>query len=181
MNDDDGKSMAHIMAERLAQSRFTEMMASAGVDPRRMSIEVLFYLPRDFLDAYAELWHRALGADDAGVDGRSAQQQEIGTTGKAQVKARENARGESYIREASGGGKKFKKYWLIRDSDLLDMKTRLDKRLRVIGREIRAELSGSDDALLSGESRPTCSRCSKIMRDDYRFCPSCGQDLRIAD
>lgn len=123
---DSGKTLQQLTAERMAESRFTDMMASAGVGTDSMALEVLYWMPRDFQDAYQEVYMGALKDTDGGAGGKGKTADAMGKLGKAAA--------------AKTTGKKYKKYWVIQDEELLELKTRIDKRLRGLAREIRGEL-----------------------------------------
>lgn len=98
----------------------------------------------------------------------------------------------------SGGGsskrKKYKKYWVIADEEALEIKDRVDKRLRGLARDIRRDIDELKAIRkMEAESQrarkmatigklpvkaeaPRC-RCGRIMRIDWDFCPFDGNKL----
>lgn len=127
-----GKSLTQLQAERMAEVMFTDLMASAGVGGAEMRRELMQWIPRDFASAYIAMTSRALKDTDGGAHGRGMGDSAKGELGKA-------AGG------GSGGGAKrrgYKKYWVVQDEKMLDLKSRVDKRLRSMAREISEELNG---------------------------------------
>jgi len=133
------------MAEELATKRFTDMMASAGVDHQRMALEVLFFLPPDFVNIYRELWYEGIGGkDDGGSSGRGRSAEENGKLGKARVPGGGSLGDgrKQRIHVSSGGAKRksYKEHWVVLDEDVLRIKDKVDKRLRAVARDAREEL-----------------------------------------
>jgi len=181
-----GKSLAHLQAERIAEDRFTAMMAAAGVPVHRMALEILYMLPRDFIDTYAELFTLALAGDDGGAGARGEAARQTGELGKAARKT------------AGGQGKKYKKYWTVKNDAALELKDRIDKRLRSIARELRmrmdeAEVFGrqveaSDRGLgkvqadVAGmTAMGSCSSCGRFCSRGWKFCANCGARIATGD
>jgi hypothetical protein len=185
-----GKTLVHLQAERMAQSMYAGFLAGAGVGYNQIAKEVLYFLPRDFLDIYEEVWHAGVaGKDDGGTGARGAAQAETGRVGKA---ATRNVPGGMQI--SSGGAKRkgYKKYWVIADEEALELKDRLDKRLRGLAREARAELADirarrqqvagegtGESGLVAGRTRGVdrgrCSECGRLIGAGWKFCPNDGQ------
>lgn len=171
----EGKTLVQLQAERMADQKFTEMMAAAGVHPDRMALEVMYWLPKDFLDLYQELYIRALRNTDGGTGERGKAAQETADLAKAKRKT------------TGGGGKKFKRYWVIADETVLDMKTKVDKRLRAIARDMRGELEELDfhrereekstrqeRSKLNSPVISACPECKIIVSKVWNYCPKCG-------
>lgn len=176
-----GKTLVQMQAERIAQTRFTEMMSAAGVSVDRMALEVMYWLPQDFMDLYQELYMRGLRNTDGGTAERGQAATETGELGKAPRKT------------AGGQGKKFKRYWTIADEQALALKEKIDKRLRSITRDIRDELTELDFYRVRGE-RPesaaelkkegrrvlnSCAGCGIITSPTWNWCPKCGIELKL--
>jgi hypothetical protein len=143
-----GKSVSQLHAERIAERMFTDMMASAGVPVNRMAMEVLYFMPRQFRDAYVSLFRKALRGDDSGVDESGRRNDSVGVLGKAsgkndssgrqpngEVRRTEFAPGQTAA--ISGRGKKFQRHWTIEDERAFQVKELIDKRLRGMAREIQ--------------------------------------------
>lgn len=169
-----GKTLVHLQAEAMAEKRFTEMMASAGVGYNQMAKELLFFLPKAFLDAYEQLWYRGFaGKDDGGTGARGAATAEQARVGKASGKGLQGL----------GGAKRktYKKYWVIADEAALEVKDRMDKRLRGMAREIKDMLAGIDeDARRGGDGVSRCAECGRILQAGWKFCPNDGTDRSIS-
>ena len=166
MGNAAGKSMAHLQAELMADKMFTDMMASAGVPVNRMQMELMYFIPRQFRDAYIVLFRKAMKGDDsdAGAAGlRNARVGELGrsagkndSSGVESLSAEERANGEQrsrrrtdlatgQTRSVNGSrGKKYKKYWTIEDERAFELKELVDKRLRGLAREIQEKIAAWD-------------------------------------
>lgn len=146
--------------------RIAEISAAAGVPHSRASLEVLYYLPTDFLAKYSELFNSCLRLDSGGVGGSPEEQP-----------ARVSGVWKGKLPGVTGGGKRYKEFWIVRDDDLLELKKRVDKRLRAIGREIGVDLKASTEDKGQGDElhgRVRCTRCGRIMARDWNFCAQCG-------
>ena len=163
----EGKSLQHLMAEKMAESRFTEMMASAGVGASQMALQLMFFLPKEFRDTYEDLWHRAYaGKDDGGVNARGSADAEAAIVGKASGKGLPGL----------GGAKRktYKRYWVIADDQAVELKVRIDKRLRAMAREIRQELAAGERL---NTAITSCEVCGRRARSDWSYCPYDGSHL----
>lgn len=164
-----GKTMLHLQAEAMAEKRFIERMASAGVGYNQLAKEVFFFLPRSFLEAYEQLWYKGLaGKDDGGTGQRGQATEEQARVGKASGKGLQGL----------GGAKRktYKKYWVIADEHALEVKDKVDKRLRQMARMIALELAkgpGEDETA----GRPACGGCGRIVQVGWKYCPNCGSGI----
>jgi hypothetical protein len=157
--------------------RMAELMSSGGLGYNQISQEILYLLPRDFIDAYIHVWEMALGPAGGG-DARGAQLARDANLGKHKTETAYKGK-----RIGAGGGgqaKRFKKFFVIRDDKALQLKGRMDRRLRNMAREMMLYIDGSRltaDGEGSGEGGGRaiqCSKCGKIMVEGYRFCPYDG-------
>lgn len=148
--------MTEILDDRL-RVRLAEIRSAAGVPHSQVSMEVLYFLPKDFLDKYVEVFTRALKAD-SGESVRNNSQQQAGDLGKATGRGAKPAK------------RRWKKSFIVQDEKLLLVKTQVDKRLRALAREMATLLEGGD------VEKPTaqCSSCRTILRTSWRYCPQCG-------
>lgn len=154
------------------RARLAEIRASAGVPHSQISLEVLYFLPKGFLDSYAELFSKAVKSD-GGSDAQGQRAANDGELGKAQTK---NGGG------AKTNGRRYKRTFVVLDENALELKTRVDKRLRSLAKQIRAELDLTKrerDVLAQGRKAEQCGQCRGFMQDGWRFCPLCGRDRRI--
>jgi hypothetical protein len=165
---DDGGHENRRYREQLDEAvtrRIAEIASAAGVPHARASLEVLYYLPKDFLQRYTELFDACLKLDSGGVGGHGGEGENQVAHVSSQYRGRRPMVG--------AGGKRYKEYWVVKSDDLLDAKRRVDKRLRQIGRDIAFELSGSEEG--KDEARVRCGRCGRILGRDWNFCAGCGQ------
>lgn len=140
------------------RSRLAEIRASAGVPHAQISLDVLYFLPERFLRAYADMFTKALKAD-GGEDQRARSQAEAGEVGKAPG--------------GSGGGRRYKKTFVVLDEKALDLKSQIDKRLRMVGREIETILTGG--SMEKQDIR--CPSCGAFVQARWKFCPMEGARL----
>lgn len=145
--------------------RIAEIASAAGVPHSRAALEVLYYLPKDFLDRYAELFNASLRLDSGGMGSRGVDEQP--------VKVSSEYRGKRPMTGA--GGKRYKEYWVVLSDEALDIKKKVDKRLRGLAREIAGDLRMGDTDDESGNGqRVKCGRCGQFLAGSWKFCPECG-------
>lgn len=140
------------------RTRLAEIRAAAGVPHAQLSLDVLYYLPKGFLDAYAELFTRAVKADGGESARNDAQQQQAGV-GKAAGPGAKPAK------------KRYKKTFVVQDEKMLLVKTMVDKRLRNLAREMQTLLAGGDVEVAT----EMCVSCHTIVKSSWRYCPHCGK------
>lgn len=80
------KTVVHLQAELMAEKMFTDLMASAGVNVNRMQVELMYFIPKQFRDAYIRLFRKALKGDDSDAGARGEQNHRVGILGKASGK-----------------------------------------------------------------------------------------------
>ncbi len=163
------------------QRLFADLMASAGVDTNRAAIQVLFYLPPAFVRAYEELFMGALriAGEGAGAGG------EAQALGKAPSGTPGSKGNKTQLK--GGAGKKYKNSWFIVSDEVLELKARIDKRLRKMGKEIEGDLedirlNGNGVEGSQGEGRgrgwgKVCQKCGKLRKEDWTYCPDDGNLL----
>jgi len=123
--------------------------------------------PQAFLEAYELLYIETYGSgaivqDDNHIHG----------TGKAQ-----RGRTKSSDVETRGGAVQKKKLSasqknVIKSQRAFNEKTKIDKRLRRIGKEILVYLN--HEAQTRPDFYMKCTKCKKHAEDDWQFCPRCG-------
>jgi len=123
--------------------------------------------PQAFLEAYELLYVETYGSgaivqDDNHIHG----------SGKAQ-----RGRVKSSEVETRGGAVQKKKLSasqknVIKSQRAFNEKTKIDKRLRRMGKEIYDYLNKEAKSPVEWWMR--CSKCKKHAEDDFRFCPRCG-------
>jgi len=161
------QTLQAMQVQQMAERRLTDMMADAGVDSSRMSQEVLWFLPRDFVNAYSEIFYAAFaGKDDGGTGARGRAVAEEVAVGRASGKGLQGL----------GGAKRktYKKYWVIADENAVSIKENADKRLRALARDMRRGLEQDGQV---NEGLPTCGGCRRFIEAAWKFCPNCGEGL----
>lgn len=146
------------------RSRLAEIRAAAGVPHSQISMEVLYFLPKGFLDQYAEMFSAAVKSD-GGSSAAGARARQDGELGKA--------RGTG----AKTTGRKYKKTFVVMDEKALELKTRVDKRLRMLAREIEGELASKGKGDEGGKKMMACGGCRGFIQSQWAYCPRCGARL----
>lgn len=126
-----------------------------------------YLTPASFLDAYQLLFIETYGSGAIYQDPNS-----IHGAGKAQ-------RGRTDTRqvETRGGAVQKKKLSasqknVVKSQRAFNEKTKIDKRLRKLGKEIYDYLN--KEALHPTQWWMRCSKCKKHAEDEWLFCPRCG-------
>lgn len=133
-------------------------------------------LPADFLRTYSSLFSAALKAD-GGESSRAKFQEEAAKVGKKKVLGK-NGNGPT----VQGGAKRFKRNWVIQDERMLALKTRMDKRIRSLAREIYEEMldiAESSGASVLNRRTPIglqCCSCKMFIDTGWKYCPQCGHN-----
>lgn len=163
-------TIVQLQAKVMAEKMFTDMMASAGVDHRRMAQELLFFLPRGFCDAYEQLWYRGVAAK--GTDGGSDER------GRSNLAKAELGRAQGGGKGGAGKRRSHKRYWVIADEQALEVKDRIDKRLRGLAREIHEELRAIDGGeVRERKAARMCDECGRLAGEGWKYCPHCGSSI----
>lgn len=142
------------------RSRLAEIRAAAGVPHAQVSLDVLYFLPEKFLNAYADMFTKALRAD-GGEDARARSQHEAGEVGKAT--------GHHF----GGSPRRYKKAFVVLDERALELKSTIDKRLRAVAREIETILAGGE----AQKKEVRCPSCGAYVQARWNFCPVEGSRL----
>lgn len=154
--------------------RMTEIAAAGGIDRGRLSIEVLFLLPPQFVRMYQSIFDAAL---DDPVKPQLAANKDEGRI-KAKGKPRDDLKARSM-----GGAKKGKRsvsgYWPVRDEDAMKIKDLLDRRIvRAVGQAVddlklirAARNEGRTYVGRPSVGQPQCPACGKFMKEDWVRCP----------
>lgn len=161
-----GKSLSQLQAEQMASRMFADLMSSAGVGSYRIGQELMWMIPRAFLDAYEELFTRAFGSrDDGGANLRGQAAASSGVLQKGKTAAKTN-------------GKRYKKHWVIADENAMRLREKVDKRLRALAREIHEGLVEEDGGSRGNNARQrVCKRCGRMAAIDWVFCPQDGSRI----
>lgn len=171
-----------------------EVMASAGVGYGRISIEALYLLPTEFTQAYVRMFEQALKEGPSG-GGSGDKNPLVGARDRPKL-TRGTGRGDrppgvaldmdpsKGKGAASGGGKRHREHWTIRDERALRLKGRIDRELLGLVEEIRLGMKRSGEKSSSraaGEgsgpdsSQCTGATCRRMMKTGWTWCPWCGQ------
>lgn len=156
------------------RKRLADIRASAGVPHNQVALEVLYMLPGDFLRQYSALFSAALKSD-GGESARAQQQQDGAVVGKTKSLGK-TGRGPT----VQGGQRRWKQAWTVQDDRMLALKTRIDKRIRAIGREIHEDMLDLTEGAAQLESRRhiglQCCSCKTFLDAGWKFCPQCGHN-----
>lgn len=192
--------MAHLSTEDRVRRRVAEILSAAGIPSSAIALQSLFLMPPDFADAYQELFHRALrGAEGEGsgtgvgaggglgsgewVDEEKAEAMEARIRAERRGTAPPGMRTKSgqetaslHARRGVGKGRRHRTVWTVRDERALEMKGRIDRKLRRLGRELRGFLGDEGETLAA--RRCSGRSCKRFVELEWRFCPHCGADQR---
>lgn len=154
------------------RTRLAEIMSSAGLGYNQIALEILYLLPKDFVEKYIELFEKALGPTGGKAPGDTMARE--GELGRAHTVTRK--KGEMVGAGAGAGGKRYKKIFVVRDERALELKGRIDRRLRAIARDIRVGIEVQAGEKV-GETAKQCGKCGRIYVMNYNFCPQDGKAL----
>lgn len=161
---DDKELLPTELEERMRRAILADMAQAGGWPEGRLSMEVLYLLPRDFINSYIQLFHTALKEQAPVVSGKGMDSVGAGKA-KGAASGLQTGRGKNGTRlQAQGGGKKYKTQWMINSERALAKKQRIDAQLR----ELAIEMSRQ------GGEAGQCRKCRKFLRAAWKFCPGCG-------
>lgn len=143
------------------RSRLAQIRASAGVPHAQIALDVLYFLPKAFLDQYSDMFTRAVKAD-GGESVRNQSQLDSAEVGKASG-------------TGAKPGRRYKKTFVVLDERALDLKSAIDKRLRMVARDIENVLAGAEVE----KSSSRCGSCGTFIQNRWKFCPMDGSSLSI--
>lgn len=147
------------MLDDKVRQRLAEIRAAAGVPHSQISLEVLYFLPERFIRAYGDLFTHALKSD-GGEDSRARSQAQAGDLGKATGKGAKE-------------GRRYKKGFVVLNERLLDQKSAIDKRLRMMARDIEAVMLGQE----IHKAPQRCPSCGTFVQGRWKYCPMEGTAL----
>jgi len=160
-----------------------ELRASGGVTRSVVAIQVMYCLPDSFVIAYEQLFDTATSGAIGAVSGKGVEQDK--GSGRATGKKNGIVLGSETGLQASGGGKQWRNPTDFLGSDrALALKTAVDRELAGLATRIFGELrlKGTDPAETGrgNAGSPKCkgSGCGRFVKREWRFCPSCGLELR---
>lgn len=141
--------------EHEVRKRLAEALSQQGMGQARISIEVLYMLPPDFIDAYSELYNRALRLDIA---------VSAGDPDSIPVK-----QGRAHQIGPAVQGKKYREHWQIADEQAFARKRKVDRELRrLVGKMRRGDWE-------KGKAR--CGGCGRWVELRWAYCAYCGGKL----
>jgi len=162
-----------------------ELSASGGLAQNRVSLEVLYLLPTEFIEQYTILFFEALREDAKGTDLEArAGEMTVKVSDVKNAKERKRVRREegrenegAVARGAQGEGtKRYRNAWVIRNERALELKGVIDRRLRELTEDI---ISGLEGKALELNSRKCKARgCGRYVKNEWRYCPSCGSGTK---
>lgn len=154
----------------MKQTRVADLMTRHS--PQDVAREVLMMLPRDFVDMYEALFLRAFQGHDGTAqpppDGGVMRAHGRGTRTRvtsSQTETIPSAHPSTSGTRAIG----------VASEVALEMKSRVDRKLRVIARSLRRSLNDIDDG--SVRYRRCVGKCGKIGEADWNWCPRCGSPM----
>lgn len=193
-----GRTPQEVIRDQV-RTQVQELLSSAGVDQGRVALEVLYWMPVEFLEDYRDLFMRALHLGD-GDDRDKAGADE----GRLVKKVKPEIRGKKGGMHATGGGKRYKTEWVVKDEKAMDVKRRVDNKLKNLvrqlqgmdgmdgmdagrGRQSRGSRGGhgsspgeypreaeggiSEVPITGGKVLRKCKGCGRIMKGDWVRCP----------
>jgi hypothetical protein len=175
------------------EKKLADAVSSGGISFSRVAVELVYLLPDDFQFWYARLFHTALVGADGGASSRAEADRKKGEVQRAggqpvssvkrggRIKTGESTRAHGRAAKSTGG---FRGLWAIGDERALRLKARVDKRLRAISRDIKAELEemvNEDGRIKTGGEKGEggkkiniCTRCKRFLEETWNYCPACG-------
>jgi hypothetical protein len=157
------------------RKRLAEIMSSGGLGYNQISLEILYLLPEEFIGRYIWLWEKALGPAGSG---EAAGRQAARNGGLGLARTRTEKKGVVPT-GASPTQKKWKRMGLsVRDEKALELKDRIDRRLRAIARDIRAyEVEG----MMAKQQTAQCISCRRMGDPNWKFCPYDGSLMNVIE
>lgn len=145
--------------------------------------EVIRALPDSFLTVYEALWVKSMDAGDGTsnhpLSGRGSDLEMPG--GKATGQWRVSSGEVTTVGKRNGPELKTvgKTARTMRDERAFRLKTKIDKRLRQMAREISAFLENRE---VRGATQRICAgKCKRIGEKDWSYCPNCSSPMRELD
>lgn len=178
--------------------RLAEIMSAGGVGYNQISREILYMLPREFIDRYIQLWELSLGPEVNNTQDMTRD----GELGRAKTQTR--VKGQVPGAGSGGVSKKYRTSgFRLRSERAFELKGRIDRRLRSIARELRLELSDIEARANGGTGHRTntaerthaekstavktnatesthrkrCIVCRRYGSNSWNFCPNDGHAM----
>jgi len=169
------------MEDDLVRQREIEDARAEGYAAGRENAKVKLTFLSDELRMMPAVWVEAYGALIAGALSDGLEGRRVSDnppvkpkvvrvrTKTSQVETRGLASRAKPSRPPSSGG--------VRSERLLALKSRIDRRLRVLAREIRNEIEGRENVNVVRR----CTKCKKYGEDTWAWCPYDGSPMQSDD
>lgn len=170
-NEDEERRLVEALTQLFGEVRNSEKVVVEFGD---LSLaDAVRTLPTDFVSVYESLFLASLRTDRGG----SSDAGEVGVAG-----ARRVTRVSTNQVETRGGSKGSRKSGgsadLVRSQRMLEFKGRVDRRLRKIARDIKAEMR---DAQGDSELLRRCTVCRTFGESGWLYCPKDGKPMESLD
>lgn len=138
--------------ENEVRKRMAERLSAAGVNRGRISLEVLYWLPADFVRVYMQVVEMAVRMDDSLS---SAMGGSVGDEGKASIATvgggpRKGKTAGGLFTRTSGahakGGGRYMRHWIVKDDNAMRLKASIDRRIRRAIEEAVRDFQSERDA-----------------------------------
>lgn len=161
--------IGYSVVENEVRRRLADSLAAAGVGHGRISLEVLYMMPPDFVRAYTQLFNRALAEDviqpGGGGQGDSDNRDEnVRKAIKGRARLKPNSKTTMFPNGARAG-RRFKVHWIVRDEAAFKVKASVDRKLNRLVREIERELE-REKAREKVQEREKAKQIPKLNGDD---------------
>lgn len=152
----------------LFRQKLAEALSRGGLSDQAVAAEVLLLLPGEFLDQYESLFLQVWGPPGMAGGVRVG---DVQAESPVAVKWRVNSSQVETRGTASLKGRgSVSKGMGVKDLRAAATKEWADRKLRKLGREIRARLSDDE----GGIRRCTGKKCRRLAEDTWNYCPQCG-------
>lgn len=178
------------MRERGKRKDIEREVARAGLVGGVEELAMLVrYLPSGFLRAYLQLIDKSVGERNLGSGGGAGddlklvgveREESLGLTGVVgdNGKAKRRRAGEDASLVKVGGQKAKKSRVLFSSEDAMDYRRKVDRKLRMMGREALEYLN---DVGTVAASRVCTGSCKRLGDGEWLFCPNCGGPMAERD
>lgn len=149
--------MSNGNVEDQVRRRLQERLVAAGVGRSEVALEVLYWLPREFLEDYRALFMKALELGDGAKSGRGNGTEVAKIPSRLRGKV-PNAGGTG---SGSGSGRFYRGEWIVADETALELKNRVDRQLKGLVRKMAALMAGGFVGGSQGDGSERESRGSR--------------------
>ena len=171
-NDAKGKKVIDVeQARRSLQDTLQSRGSGLGVE----EIDILLrFFPLDLLWQYARLLDKCFGERRLG-SGRGYDENDLGLGARSKERLTSVAPQYRGGAEKSAGGSSVVP---IRSEGAVLMRSKIDRRLRRIGREIKSYLDEREIGRPSPVVRQCSGKCKKFGEAEWLYCPNCGGPMQ---